>query len=173
VYERSPPFGRDTRVTQLAHSRVEGVRNRIGVHHLLCEQLLVEPLSDFRPIGVRYGPTHTQHVLAYTKIPINIPYRCDHALKSTEEHGGCKVHYLIWLLLVAFGCLACAEKSQKRIVKLQLHEIRDRQSTVAKTEPALGRIANVLDAVTSKMDDTRLFHSSGCVPNGRRTHPLM
>jgi hypothetical protein len=173
VYERRPPLHRDTRVTQITRSKVEGVRDRVAVHYLLCEQFLVEPLCDFRPIDVTYGPIHDQQAVSCPEIPLDIPHRCDHALEPAEEHGRCKMHRLIRLGLVAFGRFTCAEKGQECIVELQLHQLCDRESTVTKAKPALTRIAHVLNTVTRKMDDVCRLHDVRRVLHSRRAHTLM
>jgi hypothetical protein len=173
VYERRPSLRRHTRGAQFANSSVQGVRDRVAGYHLSGQQLLVEPLGNLRPIIVAYSPTRGQKALAYSGISIDIPHGGYYTLEPTEQHGGCKVHCLVWLLLVALCRLACAEEGQESVVQLELHQLCDRQSTITKAEATLGRITRVLYAMTCKMDDVRRFHHSRRVLNSRRPHPLM
>jgi hypothetical protein len=83
------------------------------------------------------------------------------------------MHRLVGLFLVTLGRLACAQERQECFVQLQLHELRDRQSTVTKTEATLGRIADILYAVTCKVRDVCRLHHRGCTRDGGRANLLM
>jgi hypothetical protein len=60
--------------------------------------------------------------------------------EATEEHRRGEMHGLVRLLCISLRRLARAQERKERAVKLGVHELRDRQLTVAQAEAALQRV---------------------------------
>jgi hypothetical protein len=145
----------NSRFTEFAHGRVEGVRNGAQVQLSFPEDGSVDPLGDERSVEVVHGPAHHAQRHPSARTARNVPHGCDYALEADKQHRRREVDGLVWLVLVRARRLACAEVGELRMWQMQLHEALERQAAVVQTEAAGERVVLGLMAMAREMENRR------------------
>jgi hypothetical protein len=84
---------------------------------------------------------------------MGVPHGCHDALEPGKEHGSSKMDCLVRLRVVTLRRLARTQNGQECRGYLELHQLRYGQRPILEVETALKRIAEVLGAMTSKVQD--------------------